>query len=62
MTLSPIRPPQLLLPAGTVEDRLVEDVARRAASLISPVRKSLRVLLARSDDVQTLNALAEQRR
>jgi hypothetical protein len=45
-----------------VEDRLLDGVVRRAAGRVSPGRTAVSVMLARSDDVDELNGLAEQRR
>ena len=45
-----------------VEDMLLDNVIRKAAGRISPGRESVRVLLARSDEVDDLNRTAENRR
>jgi hypothetical protein len=45
-----------------VEDMLLDNVVRKGAGRISPGRASIRVLLARSDDVDRLNQLAQERK
>jgi hypothetical protein len=45
-----------------IEDQLLDNTVRRAAGRISPGREPVRVLLARSDDVDRLNATALSRR
>jgi len=45
-----------------VEDQLIDNVVRKAAGRITPGRTPVRVLLARSDDVDKLNDLALNRR
>lgn len=45
-----------------VEDQLLDHVVRQGAARITPGRNPVRVLLARSDDVDHLNGLAQQRR
>jgi hypothetical protein len=45
-----------------VEDMLIDNVVRRAAGRITPGRVPVRVLLARSDDVDKLNDLALDRK
>ena len=47
---------------NVVEDTLIDHAVRKAAGLISPGREPVRVLLARSDEVDRLNTLAEARR
>jgi hypothetical protein len=47
---------------NVVEDSLIDNAVRKAAGLISPGREPVRVLLARSDEVDRLNTLAENRR
>jgi hypothetical protein len=44
-----------------VEDELLDNAIRKAAGRISPGREPVRVLLARSDEVDRLNGLAERR-
>jgi hypothetical protein len=44
-----------------VEDRLLDNAVRKAAGRISPGREPIRVLLARSDEVDRMNDLAERR-
>jgi hypothetical protein len=46
----------------TVENELIDTVARRSAARVSPGREAVRVLLARSDAVDRLNAMATSRR
>jgi hypothetical protein len=58
---------EVLLEAGVpsreeVEDRLLDGVIRRGAGRNSPGRTAVSVMLARSDDVDKLNGLAETRR
>jgi hypothetical protein len=45
-----------------IEDQLIDNAIRKAAGRISPGREPVRVLLARSDDVDRLNQLAQGRR
>jgi hypothetical protein len=45
-----------------VEDELIDTVVRRGAGRVSPGREPVRVLLARSDDVDELNRLAQTRK
>ncbi len=45
-----------------VEDQLIDNVIRKAAGRVSPGRRPVNVLLARSDDVDRLNELALSRR
>ena len=45
-----------------VEDVLIDQVVQKGAARISPGRMPTRVLLARSDDVDRLNAMAQNRR
>jgi hypothetical protein len=45
-----------------IEDQLIDNAVRKAAGRVSPGREPVRVLLARSDDVDRLNALAQGRR
>ncbi len=45
-----------------IEDMLIDKVVQKGASRISPGRQPTRVLLARSDEVDRLNALAQNRR
>jgi hypothetical protein len=45
-----------------IEDQLLDNAVRKAAGRISPGREPVRVLLARSDDVDRLNGLAQNRR
>ena len=45
-----------------VEDVLIDQVVQKGAARISPGRMPSRVLLARSDDVDRLNAMAQNRR
>jgi hypothetical protein len=45
-----------------VEDTLIDNAVRKAAGRVSPGREPVRVLLARSDDVDKLNAIAQSRR
>jgi hypothetical protein len=44
-----------------VEDELLDNAVRKAAGRVSPGREPVRVLLARSDDVDRLNDLAQRR-
>jgi hypothetical protein len=45
-----------------IEDLLIDNAVRKAAGRVSPGREPVRVLLARSDDVDKLNAIAQSRR
>lgn len=45
-----------------VQDLLIDGIVQRAAGRISPGRRPVRVMLARSDAVDRLNALAQNRR
>lgn len=45
-----------------IEDQLIDNAVRRAAGRVSPGREPVRVLLSRSDEVDRLNALAQNRR
>ena len=45
-----------------VEDMLIDNVVKKGAGRISPGRSRVRVLLARSDEVDRLNSLAQNRR
>jgi hypothetical protein len=45
-----------------IEDQLIDNAVRKAAGRVSPGREPARVLLARSDDVDRLNAMAQGRR
>jgi hypothetical protein len=45
-----------------VEDTLIDNVVRKAAGRVSPGRQPARAMLARSDEVDRLNALAENRK
>ena len=45
-----------------IEDQLIDNAVRKAAGRVSPGREPVRVLLARSDDVDRLNSLAQGRR
>jgi hypothetical protein len=45
-----------------VEDTMLDKTAQRAAGLVTPAREPVRVLLARSDDVDKLNDLARTRK
>jgi hypothetical protein len=45
-----------------IEDQLIDNAVRKAAGRVSPGRDPIRVLLARSDDVDRLNGLAQSRR
>ena len=47
---------------AAVEDMLIDNAVRRAAGRVSPGREPVRVLLARSDDVDDLNDIAKNRR
>jgi len=47
---------------NVVEDTLVDTAVRKAAGRISPGREPVLALLARSDEVDRLNAMAEDRR
>jgi hypothetical protein len=47
---------------AAVEDMLIDNAVRRAAGRVSPGREPVRVLLARSDDVDDLNDMARNRR
>ena len=58
---------EYLLEAGPpsrdqIEDQLIDRVAQKAAGRVSPGRETVRVMLARSDEVDRLNALAQNRR
>lgn len=43
------------------EDTLIDKIATKGAGLVTPGRRSVKVLLARSDEVERLNPLAERR-
>jgi hypothetical protein len=45
-----------------VEDMLIDNVVRTAAGRVSPGRQPIRAMLARSDEVDRLNALAQNRK
>ena len=45
-----------------VEDTMIDRTAQRAAGLVTPSREPVRVLLARSDEVDKLNDLARSRK
>ena len=45
-----------------IEDQLLDNAVRKAAGRVSPGREPIRVLLARSDDVDRLNGMAQNRR
>ena len=45
-----------------VEDEMLDRTAQRAAGLVTPAREPVRVLLARSDEVDKLNDLARARK
>jgi hypothetical protein len=45
-----------------VEDTMLDRAAQRAAGLVTPAREPVRVMLARSDEVDRLNDLARARR
>lgn len=45
-----------------VEDTMLDRTAQRAAGLVTPMREPVRVLLARSDDIDKLNDLARTRK
>ena len=45
-----------------IEDQLIDNAVRKAAGRVSPGREPVRVLLARSDDVDRLNQMAQGRR
>jgi hypothetical protein len=45
-----------------IEDQLIDNVLRRAAGRVTPGREPVRVLLARSDDVDRLNQMALDRK
>lgn len=50
-------------PSSTeVEDTMLDGTAQRAAGLVTPAREPVRVLLARSDEVDKLNDLARTRK
>ena len=49
-------------PRNVVEDTLIDYAVRKAAGRISPGREPVRVLLARSDEVDKFNAMAVGRR
>jgi hypothetical protein len=58
---------EYLLDAGPpsreeIEDLLIDGLVQKGAGRISPGRQPVRVLLARSDDVDRLNGLAQSRR
>jgi hypothetical protein len=44
-----------------IEDALIDRAAQKAAGLVTPAREPVKVLLARSDEVDRLNALAGNR-
>jgi hypothetical protein len=48
--------------SSEVEDTMLDRTAQRAAGLVTPARERVRVLLARSDDVDKLNDLARTRK
>ena len=48
--------------SSEVEDAMLDRSAARAAGLVTPARESVRVLLARSDEVDRLNDLARSRK
>lgn len=45
-----------------IEDRLIDNVVRKAAGRVTPGRQPVNVLLARSDEVDRLNEIARDRR
>jgi hypothetical protein len=47
---------------AAVEDALLDNAVRKAAGRVSPGRQPVRVLLARSEEVDDLNAMAQSRR
>jgi len=47
---------------GEVEELMIDRSAQRAAGLVTPAREPVRVLLARSDEVDKLNELARTRK
>ena len=49
-------------PTTEVEDTMLDRAAQRAAGLVTPAREPVRVLLARSDEVDKLNDLARSRK
>ena len=49
-------------PASEVEDAMLDRSASKAAGLVTPARESVRVMLARSDEVDRLNDLARSRK
>jgi hypothetical protein len=49
-------------PTTEVEDTMLDRTAQRAAGLVTPMREPVRVLLARSDEVDKLNDLARARK
>ena len=58
---------EYLLDAGPpsrdeIQDLLIDGVVQRAAARVSPGRQTVRVVLARSDGVDRLNALAQNRK
>jgi hypothetical protein len=50
------------LSPGEVEETMLDRTAQRAAGLVTPAREPVRVLLARSDEVDKLNDLARARK
>jgi hypothetical protein len=50
------------LSPSEVEETVLDRTAQRAAGLVTPAREPVRVLLARSDDVDKLNELARGRK
>ena len=58
---------EYLLDAGPpsrdeIEDQLIDRIVQKGAGRVSPGRQPVRVLLARSDEVDGLNSLAQNRR
>ena len=58
---------EYLLEAGPpsreeIEDQLIDRIVQKAAGRISPGRSAVRVMLARSDEVDKLNTLAQNRK
>lgn len=58
---------EYLLDAGPpsrdeIQDLLIDGIVQRAAARVSPGRQTVRAMLARSDDVDRLNALAQNRK
>ena len=58
---------EYLLEAGPpsrdqIEDQLIDNLAQKGAGRVSPGRTTVRVMLARSDEVDRLNPLAQNRR